>query len=177
MRGKILFAEHDGDDCVDIGDVHNAVTIYVTFDGLDGIKFKNVSEIIPTCCGPVDGFRTCRHIDFAIFIIHIYKCFGRGNRWPLRQTSHLRNSTAAGECVVTDGGDGVGDGDRGQAAAAGECVATDGGDGVGDGHRGQAAAVLECFVADGGDGVGGAIIGHRLGNDKGATQISVSWIP
>ena len=35
-----------------------------------------------------------------------------------------------------------------------ECVVTDGGDGVGDGHTRQAAAAIECVVANGGDGVG-----------------------
>ena len=49
---------------------------------------------------------------------------------------------ATGESIVADGGDGIGDGDAGQAAATIERAVADGGDGAWDGDARQAGAVI-----------------------------------
>ena len=91
--------------------------------------------------GPIFGHANenfTPHADFFRVRICVYPC----------------QAFATGESIVADGGDGIGDGDTGQAGAIVECKVADGGDGVGDGDAGQAAATIERAVADGGDGVG-----------------------
>ena len=58
------------------------------------------------------------------------------------------------ESTFADWGDGVRDGNRGQACAIPESRTTDCGDGVGDGHWGQTCATRESKLTDWGDGVG-----------------------
>ena len=58
------------------------------------------------------------------------------------------------ERLASDRGDGIGDGDAGEAAARGKRIASDRGDGIGDGDGFEAGAVVERRVSDRGDGIG-----------------------
>ena len=67
---------------------------------------------------------------------------------------HRSQPAAAIEGVASDGGDGVGDCEGGQAGAVLKCAAADRCDGVADGEGGQAAAAREGGFANMGNGIG-----------------------
>ena len=81
---------------------------------------------------------------------------------------HASDARAAGKGVVTDGGEGVGQVQRGEACAPVKGVVADGGEGVGQVQRGEACAPVKGAVADGGEGVGQVQRGEACAPGKGA---------
>ena len=63
-----------------------------------------------------------------------------------------------------------------QRVAAGESIVSDGGDRIGDDNLRQRGAVFESPVSDGGDGIGGSIHGNGGGNCHGAGEVVVRTI-
>ena len=69
--------------------------------------------------------------------------------------------------AVTDGGEGVGQVQRGEACAPVKGVVADGGEGVGQVQRGEACAPVKGAVTDGGEGVGQVQRGEACAPGKG----------
>ena len=77
-------------------------------------------------------------------------------------------AAATRERRVSDSGDGIGDSDAGEAFAIIERLASDSGDGIGDGDAGEASAINERIVSDSGNGISPAAIGHGGGDGEAA---------
>ena len=141
--------QHHVDERRDIGNADFPVGIYVANLCKVG---HDIGEIFPLVSSLVCTQILGQHMQGPVFRNSIENITPYADFFRVRICVYPCQAFATGESIVADGGDGIGDGDAGQAAAFRERPFTDGGDGVGDGDTGQAGATLERPVADGGDG-------------------------